>query len=117
MNHIDRLFKRTIKLRKNHDVVIISNQTGRWMIGDREFPDLEAAQQAVDEMTGEETEIFIVINDVGPGEVKKDVVRHGRHKAKDRHADRDKKNAFKGDKHDCKRKDGRKESKYNHTWV
>lgn len=117
MDRIDRMFKRIMKLKKDSGVIIISNQTGRWMIGDREFSDLEAAEQAVDKMTAEESDICVIINDLGPGAIKKDVVKHGRHKAKDRDADRGKENALKGDKHDRKRENGRKDCKYNHTWV
>lgn len=117
MNRIDRLFKRTMKLGKHNDVLIINNQACRWMVGGQAFPDLEAAEQAAGEMTGEESDICVIINDLGPGESKKDVAGNGRHKAKDRDADRDKKNTFKGDKHDREREHGRKDSQYNHTWV
>ena len=68
-------------------------------------------------MTGEKSDICVIINDLGPGKVKKDVARHGRHKAKDGDADRGKENALKSDKHERKRENGRKDSEYHHTWV
>lgn len=118
MRQIDRLFNRVMKLKKNYsDVIIISNQTGRWMIEGREFPNLEAAEQAVDDTASGEDDIYVIINDVGPGGIEKDEVGHDRYKIEDRDADRDKKDAHEGDKHDCKQKDGRKDGEYHHTWV
>lgn len=118
MKQIDRLFGRAMKLRKSYDdVIIISNKTGKWMIEDREFPNLESAERAVDGIVRDEHDVLVIINDVGPGDIEKDVIRRDRDKTKDRDTDRDKKNTLKGDKHDRKQENGRKDSEYRHTWV
>lgn len=102
---------------EHSEIIIISNETGKWMSEGREFATLEEAEQAADDIVNDSTDALIIINDAGPCNVKKDTVKHAKNQAKNKYTNRSKKNTVPGDKYDCKRGNRRKDSEYNHTWV
>ena len=121
MRHIDRLYMKALKIRPQYDdIIIVTNETGQWMIKDDMFESLEAAQAALDDyIKGDD--VIVIINDAPPdGELlKPERVENEReeNKVEYQDTDRNKKDINKGDEYGRKRNDGQQKSKYNHTWV
>lgn len=121
MRHIDRLYMKALKIKPQYDdIVIVTNETGQWMIKDDIFESLEAAQAALDDyIKGDD--VIVIINDAPPdGEFfQPERLEDEREENQVEHqdTDRDKKDIDKSNEHGCKRNDGQQKSQYNHSWV
>ncbi len=121
MKHVDRLYMKALKIRPTYDdVVIITNETGKWMIEDKEYPSLEAAQDDISNYT-RGTDVIVIVNDAPPMDFYQEPERvsDGAKKDQAEHpdADRSKKDSNKGHEYGRKRDNGQQKSKYYHTWV
>ena len=123
MNHVDRLYLKALKIKPQYDdVIIVTNETGKWMIKDDEFESLEAAQDALDSyIKGDD--VIVIINDAPPGDVLDEMlaerINDEREKDQAEYQDpgRDQKDTYKSHEHGCEWNDGQQESEYNHTWL
>lgn len=66
MKLIDRLIMKAAKIKPVYEgLYIISNATGKWMIGNTEFSSLEDVEKYVDDQTEDQEDVFVIINDLG----------------------------------------------------
>lgn len=123
MNHVDRLYLKALRIKPQYDdVIIVTNETGKWMIKDDEFESLEAAQDALDNYVKGD-DVIVIINDAPPGDVLDEMlaerIKNEREEDQAEYKDpgRDQKDTHKSHEHGCEWNDGQQESEYNHTWL
>ena len=121
MRHIDRLYIKALKIRPQYDdVIIVTNETGQWMIKNDIFESLEAAQAALDEYVKGD-DVIVIINDAPPDgeffEPERFENEREKNKVEHQNSNRDTKNTNEGHEYGRKRNYGHQKSKYNHTWV
>lgn len=119
MKRIDKLYMKALKIKpKYDDICIISNATGRWKIEEKEYTSLEAAERdAYSKYTANDSDLLIIINDAGDGEILEKVVNNGRNQAKSKDTCRSEKDDHKNSEYDCKWKNRRENGEYNNFWV
>lgn len=121
MRHIDRLYMKALKIKPQYDdIVIVTNETGQWMIKDDVFESLESAQAALgDYIKGDD--VIVIINDAPPeGEfLLPERLENERKENKIEYADtyRNTQDIDQSHEHGGKRNNGQQESQYNHSWV
>lgn len=116
MKQIDRLLIKAARIKPKYDgLFIISNETGMWKVGEKEFPTLADAERYIDELSDAD-DALLIINDAGPGTERSTLV-HDENKIKAGNSVRRAPDIKKSDEHGSKRRNGRKDSEYNHSWV
>lgn len=117
MRRIDRLIVRAKKIKPEYnDIYFISNETGRWMVEDKEFSSLEEAEQYIDGLTGDSEDILIIVNDAGPAQERR-VQECGKDQVKTEYSPGSAQDTHKGYEHGSEWGDRYKGSEYRHSWV
>ena len=115
MKRIDRLFIKAARIKPNYgDLFIIRYEDGVWKVGEEGCQTLDDAESYIDKMPGNDA--LIIVNDAEL-KVEGSALVYDENKVETGNSVRCAQNPKKSDEHGRKRRNGRKDSQYHHTWV